>query len=300
MKEILGAPLTRLGLSEADATKISEALSVDTVRGLATNQHFLLAQNCYLLAEANATGEEAFAEKKHPFLELVSSITGATVLLAALLYAAGWSYLYQYYKAFGIRVTELNLPLYDALIYALTVIFHDGWSVFWLVLLIVIGSAILNIKFINKNLLTPLGIGLFLVAILSLGFWLSYKGAKLGVEQAQQDRLHTGTNLPNIRLKLLPEAQSTDAKSEQPVPGLKKNAGTGNNLILNAGSTEQEFDQAGYKLLIHANQQYYFFRPIKDEPAGDPAKGPALPASNLDLFIIPDSRVRAVYIQRGI
>jgi hypothetical protein len=53
---------------------------------------------------------------------------------------------------------------------------------------------------------------------------------------------------------------------------------------------EEEYDRLSYKLLIHANGQYYFFKPLKD----DPNPGP------LDLFVVPDSRVGRIRIQRGV
>ena len=286
MKEMLSAPVTRLGISEANAEKLSQALGVTTVNDLATNEHFLLAQNCFLLAKSTTNSADTLNDRTHPLLQLVSSITGGIVLLGALLYVAGWSYLYQYYKTFGVRVSELNLPLYDALVYSLTVIFSSFWSFFWLFLLIIIGGAILSIRWINERLLTALGIGLFIVAVLLVGYWLSHKGTALGAAHARQDMLEKGSNLPSVRLKVEPDPP-VEAKG---LTNLTKNRVETEGAL--SGTQEQIFDQAGYRLLIHANEQYYFFRPIKD--------GQGLPASNLDLYVVPDSRVRSVHIQRGI
>ncbi len=289
MQSMLNAPLTKLGLSEADAKRLSEALNVQTVRELATNEHFLLAQNCYLLAEANAKPDAA--EKKHPFLELVSSITGTTVLFAALLYAAGWSYLYQYYKSFGIRVSELNLPVYDALIYSLTVIFKDGWSVFGFILLIIIAAVVLTIRRVSQMLLKPVAVGVFLVLILVIGFCLSREGARLGEAQAREDMKVESANLPNVRLDVIHDTPSNGTTSGQTTDE-KTKTGTSDRQPDVAEPKEQQFAQAGFRLLIHANQHYYLFRPLKNSQSQ--------PASNLDLYIVPDSRVRSTYIQRGL
>jgi len=286
MEDLLNAPISKLGISEVEATKLSEALNIQTVRDLATNQHFLLAQNYHLLAGIKATASKSISERKHPFLELVSSITGATVLFAALLYTAGWSYLYQYYKAFGIRVSELNVAIYDSLVYSLPVIFSDFWSIFWLLTAIILVGSLFSINRINENLATPLGMVLFLVVILALGFWLSHKGATLGAAQAQKDMRETGGNLPGVRLKMAAETM-TGRREINPKKEKTADEATGNQT-----TEEEEFDQAGFKLLVHANERYYLFRPIKESPS--------LPASNLDLYVVPDSRVRSVYIQRGI
>lgn len=289
MQSILDAPITKLGLSEADAKKLSEVLNIQTVRELATNEHFLFAQNCYLLAEANAKPDRA--EKKPPFLELVSSITGTTVLFAALLYAAGWSYLYQYYKSFGIRVSELNLPVYDALIYSLTVIFRDGWSVFWFILLIIMASAVLTIRRVSQKLSKPLAVGVFLVLILVIGFCLSRKGAQLGDAQAQEDMKVESANLPNVRLNLIHETRS-NGTTKGKTTDEKTETETNDGQPEVAEAMEQEFAQAGFRLLIHANQHYYLFRPLKNSQTQ--------PASNLNMYVVPDSRVRTTYIQRGL
>ena len=289
MQSILNGPITNLGLSEADAKKLAEALNVQTVRELATNEHFLLAQNCYLLAEAKAKPDTA--EKKHPFLELISWIAGATVLFAALLYAAGWSYLYQYYKSFGIRVSELNLPVNDALIYSLTVIFNDGWSVFGFVLPIIIAAVVLTIRRVSQKLLKPIAVGVALVLILVIGFCLSRKGAKLGEAQAREDMKVESANLPNVRLNVIHETPSSGATGIQ-TTDQKTKTETGGEQLDVADSKEQQFAQAGFRLLIHANQHYYLFRPLKNNPSQ--------PASNLDVYVVPDSRVRSTYLQRGL
>ncbi len=290
MQSILNSPITKLGVSENDAKKLTEALNVQTVRDLAINEYFLLAQNCYLLADADAN--PGTAEKKHPFLELVSLITGATVLLAALLYAAGWSYLYQYYRSFGIRVSELNLSVNDALIYSLTVIFNDRWSVFGLVLVIVIGSAILMIPWVSQRLLKPVAIGLFLVVILIFGFCLSQKGVRLGEAQAREDMKLEGGTLPNVRLHVIPEAVTSNGETKGQTAGQNANNDTIDHSLDVAGAKEEEFAKAGFRLLIHANQQYYLFRPLKNTQSQ--------PASNIDIYVVPDSRVRTIHIQRGI
>lgn len=279
MQSILNAPIAKLGLSEADAHKLSEALNIQTVRELATNEHFLFAQNCYMLAEANEM--PATAEKKPPFLELISSITGATVLFAALLYTAGWSYLYQYYKTFGVRISELNLPVNDALIYSLAVISKDTWSVFWFVLLIVIVAVVLTIPWVSQKLLTPIGVGLFLVLILLFGFWLSRRGVQLGDLQAREDMKLESPSLPNVRLTVIRQPPGDEAKKGEPPkePDV-------------ADAKEQEFAEAGFRLLIYANQHYYLFRPLKNTQSQ--------PASNLDMYVVPDSRVRTIQIQRGL
>jgi len=209
------------------------------------------------------------ADRSHPSLGLISTIGELTILFAALLYVAGWSYLYQYYKTFGVRLSALNLPIYDALVYSLTTIFSGFRSVFVCLLLIVMISAIFSIDRLNEPPFKYFRISLFLVLVLALGFWLSHEGVRLGAAQAQKDMRETETSLPNVRLRMKTEPE----------------AGT-------AGTGDEEFDQPGYRLLIHAKGQYYLFRPIKDVSG--------LPASNIDLYVVPDSRVRSIHIQRGI
>ena len=290
MQNLLNHPITKLGLSEEDAKKLSEALHVQTVKDLATNEHFLVAQNCYLLAQANAKPVDT--ENKHPLLELVSSITGATVLFGALLYLAGWSYLYQYYKSFGIRVSDLNLPVNDALVYSMTVIFKDFWSVFWLVIVIIIFFATLTIRRVSRWLLKPIAVGVFVLLILVLGAVLSKRGTALGQAQAQEDMKEIGVNLPKVRLNVIAEAPAGNAATKDSAGEQKVQSGTSNSPHFIPGATEEDFSQAGFKLLIHANQHYYLFRPLKDIPSQ--------PASNLFLYVVPDSRVRSVRIERGI
>jgi hypothetical protein len=54
----------------------------------------------------------------------------------------------------------------------------------------------------------------------------------------------------------------------------------------------ETFGEMDCKLLLHSKAVYYFFRPIPKKLAGNNDK--------LDLYIIPDSEVFGVHIQRGI
>jgi hypothetical protein len=118
---------------------------------------------------------------------------------------------------------------------------------------------------------------------------LSNKGSDLGRAQATADMLVTSPNLPNVQVKT--EAELPTAVGTGPAAG-KVLKGKETVVAPDEETTEDNFDQPGYRLLIHANGQYYLFRPLKQVPGQ--------PTSNLDIYVIPDARVRRVYIQRGI
>lgn len=211
------------------------------------------------------------SQKTEPLLELFKNVAGASLILAALLYAAGWTSLHMYYKSFGLDVTELDVPIYHALIYSLPVLF-DGWAS----ALIVLGSVILvgillSIKSVRKHIATPAGTAVAFTALLVVGFLLSMWGARVGRQHAQRDLNASTSTLPTIAIEL-------------EVP-----AGSGR-------SKDMDFDKLEFKYLAHAKTNYYLFRPFGPVEVSNLS----LPASNVEVYVIPDSRVRKIRLQRGV
>jgi hypothetical protein len=211
-------------------------------------------------------------EVKAPLLALFKGVASASLILAALLYIAGWTYFYQYYKYFGLNVSDLDLPLYHALLYALPVLFDSFWSAAVTIILIALGGILLNLAWVEQRMSTPLGTGVAFIVLLAAGFILSLWGAHVGRATASRDLVADRSMLPSVALQIEPEKSPDDSEDVA------------------------QFDRLEFKLLTHANGQYYVFRPFKE--AG-PVTG-KLPSANVEVFAFPDSRVKKVRIQRGV
>jgi hypothetical protein len=119
---------------------ISQALWRDTLRDLATES--TLSPICtdlqinlrrlearlddWFLQSRTQSGPASDSSGSNVLLDLFKKVAEASILLAALLYAMGWTYLYSYYKTFGLSLRELDLPLQDSIVFSFRVVF-----VFW-------------------------------------------------------------------------------------------------------------------------------------------------------------------------
>lgn len=205
---------------------------------------------------------------KESFFELFKNIAGASLVLAALLYVAGWTHLKQYYKAFGLDILELGIPLYNILIYSVPVIFYNNWS--WMVILggiLILGIA-LNNEWLKSKSQSALGSSLMVITIMLMGLGLSRWGAYVGLKKAHQDLLLTTSDLPTIAVDIMPE-QNKQGNSE-----------------------DNGFNSLEFKLLMHTKDNCYFFKPVSKEYN--------FPVGQVDLYVIPNNRIRRIHIQRGI
>jgi hypothetical protein len=228
-------------------------------------------------------------------MAFLTKIAGSVIVLAALLYAAGWAYLHAFYQCFGVQIFELSIPWYTVLLYALRVAFPD---VLWgsLSILIIIGlvSGAEWLKVYSREykqtgvsqndkhricraILRITGPGLVLAALLIIGCALYYRGWALGREWAERDLWQETTSLPSVQISF--------SKADD-------NPDRGSNI-----DPRESLDRSfAYVLLTRASQRTYVFLPLL---GGSNIKG-TLPSANVDVESIPDSEIRTVYLRRSV
>jgi hypothetical protein len=206
-------------------------------------------------------------EEKPPesILELTKTLAGGVVVFLAPFYTAGWSYIHQYYRTFGVNSYDLSLPAYDPLIYSLSIM-TASWLRAICSLIAMVGVVLaLSNRRVNDRLPRPLRIVLLLLAVVISACLLASWGGDLGQQRARVQMEELDPTFPMVKVY----TESNDAKSH--------------------AEGEPELDRLEYKLLIHASGQYFVFRPLKEGQA-----------TALQLFIIPEHRVRILAVQRGI
>ena len=98
-------------------------------------------------------------------LDLFKNVAEVSIVLTALLYAAGWTYLYSYYKSFGLSLRELDLPLQDSLVFSFRVIFDSRPIALGLLLIVAILAWIANRRWTQRFWRRPISIARSNVAL---------------------------------------------------------------------------------------------------------------------------------------
>lgn len=200
------------------------------------------------------------------FLDLISGVASSAIVLGGFLYVGGWSYLYQYYRSFGLELSDVEVPVYDALIYSLPVIFNGRLYAFIIFSIILVIGLIFHSRWIRSKL--PIAISLLFIIILLTTYGLSRYGAKLGNARALTDMMRETSDLPDVAIQVDSEGSEIN-----------------NEVIV-------ELNKLEFKLLAHKKGQYFIFRPFKGKSMEEGA--------NIQLIVIPESRVQMIRILRGV
>lgn len=275
MSDTLNAVQAKLDAIDQNLTSLDKGLSpnyeqiVLYAAAISNSLAILVARTT---GSAQHPGEEGRdASKEHePMRELLKTLASASVILAVPLYAAGWAFLYEYYKRFGLNISDLDLPIYETLVFSLRVLCDNWLSTLCLIAGFLFFALVVHVA--RKFLATSPGTVVFLLALLLLGYALSRRGAAVGQVHAGQDMMEDNPNLPLVAVLVDAEAFQKD------------------------GQDYLKFDKLEFKLLIHANGRFFFFRPLKQQTTT------ALPSGNqsVKVFVIPDKQVRVVRVQRGV
>jgi len=211
------------------------------------------------------------SEKHDSIWEFFKTLAGALVVFAVPVYVAGWGFLYAYYQDFGLGVSDLDIPLYETLIYSFRPFFDKPiWTVCALAVIFVIGF-ILNSSSAKRLRRSPVREAVLLVLFVLSTYGFFRWGEWVGQEHANQDMMVDSSTLPFVAILVNAEA-------------------------FRDGQDYLKFDKTEFKLLLHANKQYFFFRPLKRQGNGDLLSG----TQNVEVYVIPDDKIRIVRVQRGV
>ena len=207
---------------------------------------------------------------RNTFLPVLKAVAETAIVVAAILYAAGWSYLYGYYKSFGISISNLDLSVPDALIFSFRVFFDNPAFAAGLTILVLLGVFFLSRSYRVRMLAPGMEALLLLIALFLTAGALSILGARIGERNARSDMVESSSTLPTVALTI-------DASE-----------------CSQLGSRCREFDKLEYKLLAHTKGNFYFFPPLKIEN-----NQRDFPSGNLTMYAVPETKVARVRIQRG-
>lgn len=222
--------------------------------------------------QESAKTDKPEAEKHDTIWEFFKTLAGTVVIFAIPVYAAGWGFLYRYYKGFGLSISDLDIPLYETLIYSFRPFFDKPtWTVCALAVVFVIGL-ILNLSSVKRLRRSPLREAVLLVLFVVSTYGLFRWGTWVGRERANQDMMVDSSTLPFVAILVNAEAFQRDEQDYL------------------------KFDKTEFKLLLHANKQYFFFRPLKRSGSTSTLSN----IQNIEVYVIPDDKIRVVRVQRGV
>jgi hypothetical protein len=217
----------------------------------------------------NALDHERAAAESDPF-SLLKLIAEASAVFVGLTFTAGWSYLASYYRTFGLNPIELDIPIPVVATMALHMLYDSVWP------LPTVAVAVAVLAAAAHHLTRSRGSHRWLVvASLILLMFCSATAALIrGRQNANLDMTEESPNLPLVAFSSKSEVAKL-GPPDQP-----------------SCVAYETFGAMDCKLLLHSKGVYYFFRPI--------AKSLTKRTDKLDLFMIPDSDVLGVHIQRGV
>lgn len=194
------------------------------------------------------------------FIHGIKALAEISIVLAAGLFLIGWSYLYGYYRSFGLPPTAVSFSLQSIFMFSVPVI-QTCWFLIAFVVLIVLLFIGGRFRFVTNALSKPA-----LVCLMSVfgGILTSRYASHVGRTNAYRDAFASTSTLPYVKLEML--------GFESPV-----------------GCSADEWN---YRLLLRSDGQIYVILPL-DEPVRTTAIG-------LRVCSFPDSQVRVTRIQVGI
>jgi hypothetical protein len=130
---------------------------------------------------------------------MAKTLAGVLVVLLAPFYAAGWSYINQYYKTFGVNSYDLSLPVYVPLIYSISVV-----TAGWLPAICTFGGAIVVLPLdsprVKAWLSGTLRIVLFSFWVFIFTYLLSLWGGALAQQRAREHMKELDPTLPMVKV----------------------------------------------------------------------------------------------------
>lgn len=191
---------------------------------------------------------------------LVKNLAEISVFLGAGLFLIGWSYLYGYYRGFGISADNIDLSLNSVLIHSMPVIGRLGFLCTCIVALVVL---VIGGEFGVTGRILAKPASMFLLVVIA-GLAASQYALYIGREAAWQDAHLSTSTLPYVVLQ-----------------GIEEGGGLGCGL-----------GEANYKLLLQSHGQVIVVLPVDDTRQVE--------APNIRVCSFPESRIQALRIQVGL
>lgn len=201
------------------------------------------------------------------FLKLIAE---ASAVVVGLSFVAGWSYLASYYRTFGVNPIDLDVPVPVTATMALHMLYDSVWPLPLMAVVIAVFVA-------AAHHYTSLRAShrWWVIAVLVLFMFCSATAALIrGRHNANLDMTEESPTLPLVAFSSKSEAAKIGPPEQPSCVGY------------------ENFGAMDCKLLLHSKGVYFFFRPIPKAFTDN--------ADKLDLYMIPDSEVLGVHIQRGV
>jgi hypothetical protein len=192
--------------------------------------------------------------------DFIKKIAEVSVLLGALLFLVGWSYLYGYYSGFGLSADDMGFSVDNVLVHALPVIVGSSWRLRIVITIIVLLVAYFGSTRRLSLLRQPVMV--FLLVMVTAVASSTYASG-IGRDNAGRDYHVSTSRLPYVSLQ-----------------GLMDGTDSGCSL-----------EEVNYRLLVRSNGHITVVLPIDNSN---------MTGSNLRVCIFPESRVQALRIQVGI
>lgn len=207
-----------------------------------------------------AKNSEQIPKAQTSLFDLIKNIAEVSALLGALLFLMGWSYLFGYYRGFGLSMENVGVSVYSVLVHAIPVI-----AACWIIDLIAVVLLILGFYFLPSIGPWLRVFPIILIVVIPLFGWgVSKYASSIGRDNATRDEYMSTTTLPFVTLQGITDRLETGCR----------------------------MDESNYRLLLRSNGQVFVILPLDSENN--------IPMPNIRVCSFPESRVQAMRIQVGI
>jgi hypothetical protein len=191
---------------------------------------------------------------------VLKAVAEMSAVIVALTFVGGWSYLSSYYRTFGLNPLEFDLPISVVSTIPLYLLYESAWPLLFVFAALLVVNLPPTARWLHRFRREWI-----LVVLGLLIFVISVAGLACGRNAANRDMINESPTLPYVSF-------ATKQRLSGP-------------SCVDLGS----FGSLDCKLLLHYKGAYYFFQPVPKGPAG-----------SLNLFVLSDSDVSGIHVQRGL
>jgi hypothetical protein len=203
-------------------------------------------------------------------LGAIKGVIECFAFMGVLLYVAGWSYLYGYYRRFNIGIKELDITAYDTFVFAMKVVSAEILGVLTSVLVLVgLGTVVWRWRRSSETAFRIAALSALMVG----PFLLSVVGVQVGDSEAAKQLRKSSCALPSL------VAQLDSAKA----PAY---------LIELDDPAKGYVARSKYRLLLHAKGNYYLIKPYDDSLTSVTGEGLLT-----DVVVLPESIVQGLWLE---
>jgi len=198
-----------------------------------------------------------------PALEFATKLLEASLVLSAFLYVVGWSYIYGYFRAFGIPLQLVGFGVQDTLVHSFRAISASIWSLLGFSIGALLMAFFLSFLLNQAQNLGPATWSFAAVVFFAAYCLASYSASSIGKTRACEQMVRADNTLPSAIIDV--DATKMDEAFMSPGELLK----------------------GDYRVVLFQPDRVWLFKPVEKD------------VNYVSVLMIPKESIRAISIQES-